>query len=76
MGDSLDRVRLFPKPVRQQVGYELEMVQHGLEPSDWKSMPTLGAGVREIRVHEESEYRVLYAERHQSGSGALPASAG
>src|SRR5260370_20191806 len=30
LGDSLRRVRAFPKPVRQQVGFELEMVQHGM----------------------------------------------
>ena len=35
MGGALQRVREFSKPVRQQMGYELELVQHGLEPSDW-----------------------------------------
>jgi len=45
VGDSLKRVRAFAKPVRQQVGYELELVQHGLEPSDWKPMTTIGPGV-------------------------------
>jgi phage-related protein len=34
MGDSLERVRSFSKLVRQQVGYELESVQHAMEPSD------------------------------------------
>jgi hypothetical protein len=41
-GDSLERARSFSKPVRQQVGYELELVQRGLEPSDWKPIPRLG----------------------------------
>jgi phage-related protein len=60
MGDSLRRVRLFPKLARQRAGYELEMVQHGEEPSDWRPMPGIGRGVNEIRVHAEGEHRVFY----------------
>jgi phage-related protein len=45
------------------VGYELELVQHGLEPSDWKPMPTIGRGVAEIRIHAEGEHRVFYLAR-------------
>lgn len=63
--DSLDRVRSFSRPVRQQVGFELEMVQHGLEPSDWKPMPIVGPGVTEIRVHAEGEHRVFYVAKFQ-----------
>jgi len=35
-------------------------VQQGHDPSDWKPMPRVGAGVREIRIHADGEYRVLY----------------
>ncbi len=63
MGDSRARVRSFSKVVRQRVGYELEMVQHGLEPSDWKPMPSVGQGVSEIRIHLEGEHRVLYVAK-------------
>lgn len=63
MGDTLKRVRVFSKPVRQQVGYELDLVQHDLEPSDWKPMPTVGPGVNEIRVHVEGEHRVFYVAK-------------
>ena len=45
------------------VGYELEMVQRGLEPSDWKPMPTVGPGVCEVRIHGEGEHRVIYVAR-------------
>jgi phage-related protein len=63
VGDSLRRVRAFSKPVRQQLGYELELVQHDLEPSDWKPMPTVGPGVNEIRIHVEGEHRIFYVAR-------------
>jgi phage-related protein len=35
-------------------------VQSGHDPSDWKSMVAVGAGVREIRIHVDGAYRVLY----------------
>jgi phage-related protein len=63
MGDSLTRVRAFAKPVRQQVGYELELVQHDMEPSDWKPMTTVGPGMNEIRIHVEGEHRLFYVAR-------------
>lgn len=63
VGDSLKRVRAFAKLVRQQVGYELELVQHGMEPSDWKPMTVVGPGVNEIRIHIEGEHRVFYVAR-------------
>ena len=60
-GDSLDRLRDFPDDARQQAGHELYQVQKGAEPTDWKPMPTVGMGVREIRVGDASgAYRVIY----------------
>lgn len=37
----------------------------GFEPSDWKPMPSVGGGVKEIRVHTGIEYRVLYVTKFQ-----------
>ena len=65
MGDSLWRVRSFSKVVRQQVGFELELVQGGFEPTDWKPMPAVGSGVREIRVRVEGEHRIFYVAKFQ-----------
>lgn len=60
-GDALDRLRDFPEHARQQAGYELHRVQGGAEPNDWKPMPTIGPGVREIRVRDASgAFRVIY----------------
>lgn len=46
--------------VRQAVGRALERVQHGADPIDWKAMPVVGSGVREIRVHADGAWRVFY----------------
>jgi phage-related protein len=36
-------------------------VQIGENPSDWKPMPSIGAGVREIRIRQASgAYRIIY----------------
>lgn len=63
LGSSHDDIRGFPAGTRQEAGHELDRVQRGLEPSDWSPMPTVGPGVREIRVHAENEYRVLYVAK-------------
>ena len=61
LGDSLDVVRAFPEQARRQTGFELRRVQHGLDPSDWKPMRSVGAGVREIRVRDPNgAFRILY----------------
>jgi phage-related protein len=66
MGDSRERLRFFPSLARREAGFELQAVQEGKDPSDWKPMPDIGAGVKEIRVHMEGEYRVLYVAKFQS----------
>ena len=60
-GDSLERLRDFPEDAQRQAGHELYQVQKGLDPSDWKPMSAIGAGVREIRIRETTGiYRVIY----------------
>jgi phage-related protein len=58
-------MRLFPRLARQRAGYELEMVQHGEKPSDWKPMPAIGPGVNEIGVHAEGEHRLFYVAKFE-----------
>jgi phage-related protein len=61
LGDALKRVKAFPEEVRRTVGHELRDVQHGYDPGDWKPMPSIGQGVREIRIREASgAFRVIY----------------
>ena len=60
----MKRLREFPEEARQDVGYQLDRVQRGLAPNDSKPMPTVGPGVEEIRVWEDSgTYRVIYTAR-------------
>lgn len=63
LGDSLDAIREFSLDARKEAGHQLGQVQEGHEPSDWKPMETVGAGVKEIRIRVEKAYRVLYVAK-------------
>jgi phage-related protein len=61
LGDSRERLRGFPAMARRRAGYQLDRVQHGFNPHDWKPMGTVGAGVREIRIRDDTgAFRVIY----------------
>lgn len=61
IGDSLDQLRGFPLAVRRDAGFQLDRVEHGLEPDDWRPMTAIGSGVKEIRIRDVSgAYRVIY----------------
>jgi phage-related protein len=61
VGSALDDLRDFPATARREAGYQLDRVQRGLDPDDWRPMTGIGPGVREIRVREEmGAFRVIY----------------
>jgi phage-related protein len=60
-GDSLARLRDFPPTARRAAGYQLDRVQRGLDPDDWKPLKAVGAGVRELRIRDRAgAFRVVY----------------
>jgi len=64
LGDSLKRLRDFPEDARQDAGYQLDKVQRGEQPDDFKPMPSIGKGVEEIRIWDDTgTYRVIYTAR-------------
>ena len=65
LGSSYDDLLEFPKEARKEVGFNLHRVQIGLEPYDCKSMPSIGSGVKEIRIHSQNEYRVVYVAKYK-----------
>ena len=54
---------IFPMEVRKAAGFELYAVQCGFEPSDWKPMPVIGPGVKEISIHLFGEWRIIYVAK-------------
>ena len=50
LGDSLKCLRDFPESARHDAGYQLDKVQRGDQPDDFKPLPSIGKSVEEIRV--------------------------
>ena len=64
LGSSLDDLRAFPLHARREAGHQLDQVQNGLEPNDWKPMNTVGQGVKEIRIRDAAgAFRVIYVAK-------------
>ncbi len=63
-GKSLDDLRAFPLTARRDAGHQLDQIQRGLEPDDWKAMNSIGHGVREIRIGDVTgAFRVIYVAK-------------
>ena len=65
MGGSLDDLADFPEAAKKVAGFELWQVQVGAMPSDFKPMPTVGAGAYEVRIKVQSQWRVIYVAKHE-----------
>ena len=65
-GSALDDLRDFPVRARREAGHQIDQVQQGLDPDDWKPMNTVGHGVREIRIREDDgAFRVIYVAKFE-----------
>ena len=63
-GTALDDRRAFPPAARREAGHQIDQLQLGRDPDDWKPMSTIGTGVREIRIREANgAFRVIYVTR-------------
>jgi phage-related protein len=65
IGSSLKDLSNFPDSIRRKAGFQLRAVQGGEDPSDFKSMSVVGAGVQEIRIRTEDAYRIFYIARFE-----------
>ena len=64
LGSSLDDLRAFPTSARKEAGFQLDKVQNGEPPSDWKPIKTVRRGVQEIRIRDEAgAFRIIYVTR-------------
>ncbi len=73
IGSSLDDLKDFPAEARRDAGFELDAVQRGLMPSDFKPMLNIGPGAYEIRIHILGEWRVIYVARFEGAVYVLHA---
>jgi phage-related protein len=67
LGSSRKDLCDMPATVRHAFGVELMAVQFGAEPRDWKPMPSVGAGVVEIRHRDENgAFRLIYVAKFKN----------
>jgi phage-related protein len=68
LGSSLDDLRAFPDEARRDAGFNLDFVQRGMDPSDWKPMRAVGPGVKEMRLRDAAgAFRVIYLATRPEG---------
>lgn len=66
LGDSLDALTQFPAEAKRESGYQINKIQEGLMPDDWKPVNTVGQGTYEIRIRTnlpKEHYRVFYVAK-------------
>ena len=75
LGDSLKIIRTFPEVAKSRVGRELRRLELGMQPVDFKPMPSIGRGVEEVRVRDDhgNAYRVIYIARFEDSVFVLHA---
>jgi len=63
-GDSREVLKTFPDAVKESLGFELWQLQQGDRPKHYRPLPSIGAGVYELRDQDERAwYRVVYLSR-------------
>ena len=66
VGSSYQDLLDFPVKPLKAVGYQLEKVQAGLEPDNWKPFDDVGVGTKEIRIRDNAGiYRVMYIAKFE-----------
>ena len=64
MGDSLSRLRAFPLPVQDEIGYALYLAQVGGKHLSAKPLKGVGPGVLEVvSDHRGDTFRAMYTVR-------------
>ncbi|HLX79308.1 MAG TPA: type II toxin-antitoxin system RelE/ParE family toxin [Burkholderiales bacterium] len=74
IGSARTELSAFPDSARLRAGHELFMVQVGRKPDDWKPMSSVGPGVCEIRVRDQTgQYRLIYVASFETAIYVLHA---
>ncbi len=64
IGNALDNIKKFSHEAKREAGHQLDRVQRGKEPLDWKPMQDIASGVKEFRFRDrDGIYRVIYVAK-------------
>lgn len=74
VGHSLEDIKDFSLEAKREAGHQLDRVQRGKDPLDWKPMQGIGSGVKEIRIRDHNGiYRVIYVVKFEEAVYVLHA---
>ncbi|MDX2346510.1 MAG: type II toxin-antitoxin system RelE/ParE family toxin, partial [Legionella sp.] len=66
IGNALDNIKKFSLEGKREAGHQLDRIQRGKEPLDWKPMQGIASGAREIRFCDRNRiYRVIYVAKFE-----------
>jgi phage-related protein len=58
--------KTFTLEARKQAGHQLNQIQNGLDPDDWKPFDIVGPGAKEIRINlDDGWFRVMYVAKFE-----------
>ena len=64
LGTSRKALAAFPAEARRTAGFQLERVQRGSDPVDWKPFRSAGPGAIELRIRDSAgAFRVVYVAK-------------
>ena len=55
-GSALDDLRAFPEAAQREAGHQLDQIQRGREPDDWKPMNTVAEGCGKFEFEMPQEH--------------------
>lgn len=74
VGAALREVKDFPRGAMRETGFQIDLVQLGEMPDDFKPMNVVGPGTYEIRIKESGKaFRVFYVARFEEAVYVLHA---
>jgi phage-related protein len=65
LGSSLKDLKEFPDLVMRDMGFQLSLIQQGLDADDAKPIRSIGSGAYEIRVKDDgnNQFRTVYVAK-------------
>jgi phage-related protein len=74
LGSSRKAPAAFPTEARRTAGFQLDRMQRGMEPHDWKPFRSAGPGVMELRVRDSAgAFRMVYVAKFENAIYVLHA---
>ena len=73
-GRTLENIKHFPNKAKREAGFQLDKLQQGESPTDWKPMSTIASGVQEVRISDsDGIFRIVYIAKFEEAIYALHA---